>query len=665
MRHSKTSYLRLLPALTATLTLLAACASMGRPEGGPRDMTPPVYLRSNPAPGARNINANRIVVEFDENVSLDDAMNKVVVSPAQHTTPRISSLGKKVTVELRDTLIPDATYTIDFADAIRDLNESNVLDGFAIDFSTGPDIDSLRISGMVLEARTLEPAQGILVGVYSNLSDTAFTTLPLERITKTNQLGQFTIRGLKPIPYRIFALNDINRDYHWDRSEDVAFYHTTITPSAQTVEITDTLLAANGTDSLITRQTTKFLPDDILLTWFNQDYKAQYLKDHTRPDPRRLNLIFSAPADTLPQITLLNTHRAGEPIDKWALLDASTRLDTLTYWLRDTSLMTTDTLLLQTRYLRTDTLDQLTLTTDTLKFILKGHKNKKKPKKKKSDEETDTLPPAPDPLEFKIASPAAQELNQPLQFTTPTPLDTINTTAITLEIEIDSVWHKLPMPTPTRTIPTHLLEYQSPFSWEPGMKYRLTIDSAAITDIYGLVNKPITHEFTAKKREDYSTLTFTITGHTHTTHAMAELLTQSDDPVATTPVNPDGKAIFEYLNPGTYYCRLYIDADSSHTWTTGLLPDSLQPEETYYYPKKITLKKNWDVMQTWDINELPVDTQKPMEIRQNKPKRKKWDDDDKTGKKTNRYSDDDDDYDDPYFSNDPFLGGNSNRRGRM
>lgn len=109
----------------------------------------------------------------------------------------VTANGRKVTVEFRDTLLPNTTYTVDFADAIKDLNESNVLDGLALDFATGDSIDSLRISGMLFEARTLEPAQGMLVGVYSNLSDTAIRTLPFERITKTNQLGQFTIRNLK------------------------------------------------------------------------------------------------------------------------------------------------------------------------------------------------------------------------------------------------------------------------------------------------------------------------------------------------------------------------------------------------------------------------------------------------------------------------------------
>ncbi|MDE6188130.1 MAG: Ig-like domain-containing protein, partial [Duncaniella sp.] len=262
------SALRLLFIVVVT-AFLAACASMGRPEGGPRDMTPPVFVRSNPRPGQLNVSGNKIIVEFDENVALDDAMNKVVVSPAQRTTPVISANGRRVTVELRDTLKPDVTYTIDFADAIKDLNESNVLDGFALDFATGDSIDSLRISGMLFEARTLEPAQGMVVGVYSNLSDTAVKTLPLERITKTNQLGQFTLRGLKAGTYRIYAINDVNRDYHWDRSEDVAFYDVTVSPSSEPAQFADTLINLAGEDSVVMRDGTRFLPDDVLLTWFN------------------------------------------------------------------------------------------------------------------------------------------------------------------------------------------------------------------------------------------------------------------------------------------------------------------------------------------------------------------------------------------------------------
>ena len=207
----KLKLLRIIPAVAVAL-VMAACASIGRPEGGPRDERPPEFVRSNPMPGARNVDRRTINILFNENVSLDDAFNKVVVSPVQTDVARVSSNGRRVTVQLMDSLQPNTTYTIDFADAIKDLNEGNVLDGFALDFSTGEKIDSLRISGIVLAAENLEPAQGIIVGAYSSMSDTAIRTSAPDRIARTNQYGQFTIRNLAPGAYRVYAMNDVNRD---------------------------------------------------------------------------------------------------------------------------------------------------------------------------------------------------------------------------------------------------------------------------------------------------------------------------------------------------------------------------------------------------------------------------------------------------------------------
>lgn len=297
--------------VVAAALLLAACASIGRPEGGPRDMTPPVMVSSTPAPGSVNVSNGRIDIVFDENITLDDPMNKIVVSPPQKKQAQISSNGRRVRITLRDTLRDSTTYTVDLADAVRDLNEGNILDGLAIDFSTGPSIDTLMISGIVFEGRTLEPAQGMIVGVYSTpVADTALTTLPMDRITKTNALGRFTIRNLKPGSYRVFAINDLNHDFHWDRSEDIAFLDRDISPSTMAVEVTDTFTDAAGNDSLVTRPATRFLPDDILLTWFNENYKPLYLVKHERPDARHLTLEMSTHSDSLPQLTLLNTVRA-------------------------------------------------------------------------------------------------------------------------------------------------------------------------------------------------------------------------------------------------------------------------------------------------------------------------------------------------------------------
>ncbi len=635
--------------MIAAAMLVAACANMGRPEGGPRDELPPVYVRSNPAMGQLNVKGNKITVEFDENIALDDAMNKIVVSPAQRTTPAISSNAKRVTVELRDTLLPNTTYTIDFADAVKDLNEGNVLDGLALDFATGDTIDTLRISGMVFEAQTLEPAQGMLVGVYSNLEDSAIHTLPMDRITKTNQLGQFTIRNLKEGTYRIFALNDVNRDYHWDRSEDVAFYDVTISPTATPTTVTDTLVRENGQrDSLVTRDATRYLPDDVLLTWFNEGYSSQYLKDYKRPERNKITFQFGTKADTLPIIRLLNTHRAGDEISTWSMLDASPTLDTLTYWIADTSLVALDSITLEASYMRTDTNDCLSWTTDTLRFNIRSVKKKEeKKKKKKDDEEEDSIPKIPH-MDLRVSSGSSQELNRGLVITGGTPIVSFDTTAVKLEMQVDTLWYPIEPPRFHRLDSLKPMTYTDPYEWEEGTKYRLTVDSAAVHDIYGLDNEPLTHEFTTKKSDDYSTVSFTITG-LDGRPAIVEVLNTSDKPAGYAPVEGN-IATIAYLPPGTYYARLYIDANGDGKWTTGSLSDSIprQPEETYYYPKKLTLKKNWTIEQSWDINELPVDQQKPQEIKKNKPKRKKGDPEEP---RNGDEEEEDEFFDDPFMNN--------------
>lgn len=606
-----------LPAVIAVL-ILTACASIGRPEGGLRDEDPPVFVRSVPAPGAVNVDGNRLSIYFDENVQLEDAFNKVVISPVQLEAAQINANGRRVNIELRDTLKPDMTYTIDFGDAIKDLNEGNVLDGFAIDFSTGATLDSMRVSGIVLGASNLEPAQGVLVAAYSNLSDTAVRTLPPDRIARTNQLGQFTIRNLAPGTYKVYMFNDINRDWHWDRSEDVAYLDELIVPSTRPITVTDTLYSSTGEDSLTTRQGIQYLPNDILLNWFNEDYKAQYLKEYARPDRRRVTLELGAPTDTLPEVRIVDgprdTSLAGLTSDKWATTVASLNKDTITVWLTDTMVMNTDSLRLSVKYQKPDSLDRLVWTTDTLKFFYKP------PRRSKKEIEADTLPPAKDVLKVELKlNGGVQEVYNPLNISIDQPLLSLDTTAVHLELQVDTLWTPITgwKIEPDSLNPVHMKKIRQ--VWKPGEKYRFSVDSAAIVSLFGEHNKPISTEFTVRKLDEYSNLVFVMPGVDST--GVVELLNSSDEPMKVVPV-VNGRADFRYLAPNTYYARMYFDTNGDGKWTTGKL-DSIQPEEVAYYPKRLVLKSNWDVEQTWDIYEVPVDQQKPYAILKNKPKLKR------------------------------------------
>ena len=617
MKLEKTSYIVLTILIAA---LLYSCASIGRPTGGNKDIDPPVFTGSNPAPNSTNVKNQSIVLHFNEYIVLKDQSTKVVVSPAQKENPSIRANGKRINIELRDTLIPNTTYSIDFSAAIQDNNENNPLQGFSFAFATGDTIDTLQISGIVLNARDLEPQKEFFVGVHSCLDDSAFSKLPLERIARTNELGQFTIRNIKPGRYHIFALNDADRNYKFARSEDLAFLEEIIVPSVTEIETMDTVFTSQMvTDTIYKATHSLFLPNDILLSSFNEDYKSLYLVNNERTSDRRFNVLFSAPSDSLPTLEVLKPE-GFDNSKKWYILDNSQHNDTLNYWITDTMLIKSDSIRVNMRYLHTDTNDMRTFTNDTIYFNLKKMKKKgyKMVEKKKEEEGKDSLDSIPQIqlLKFAAASSGTIDVYAPFRFRSEEPIDSINPAMIHLKQKIDTIWEDRGIVELKRDSASSILNYKVEYDWEPGGTYGITIDSLAITGIYGLYNGTISQEFKVKELEEYSNLFFKVNV---TDSAFVELLDKSDKVVRTAPVE-NGMADLFNINPGEYYARIVLDANGNGKWDTGNYSQHLQPEEVYYFSKKLNLKQNWDIEETWDIYELPIDVQKPMAIKKNKPK---------------------------------------------
>lgn len=605
-------------ALCAAICLTAAaCANIGNPSGGARDEDPPIFVEANPPQGARNVDKTRMTITFNELVNVKDAFSKVVVSPPSRQTPRVASIGRRVTVTF-DSLAPNTTYTVDFADAIEDNNEANKLQGFAYTFSTGETIDSLRISGMVLDSRNLEPRQGILVGVHENLNDSAFVKNMLLRVAKTNDRGQFTIRGLKEGSYRVFALDDKDNDYRYaNPEEDLAFYELTVTPSSERVEATDTTFTALGEmDSVATRMRTRYLPNDILLRTFNSQIRPQYLSKYERIDTTKLFFKFNTRSDILPELKFINPE---EETLEGAILERRADNDSLVYWLPE-RLVHTDSIRIAASYLRTDSTGNLSLATDSLRFFY----NRPKPKKqKKSDKEKkisveDSIKNITLDVKF---SASAQDVNMPVTIEFATPLVKLDTTAFKLEAynPTDSVWR------PVRGIyRLQQVDSVSPrnfmveYPWEYETRYRLSADTLAAIGMYGKPTRPLTHEFTTKKEEDYCSLTFTISGMDTDIPAFVELLSGNDAVVRAEPVN-DNSVTFKYLTPGKYYARIIEDFNGNGEYDPGNYDLQLQPDLSYYYPKAINIKKNWDKEEVWDVFATAIDLMKPSAIKKNKP----------------------------------------------
>lgn len=615
MNNSKSLYYIFIIIAAA---VMYSCANIGNPSGGPIDKTPPIFMRSNPTPNAVNVKDRKIEIFFDEIVTLKDPSTKIIVSPAQTEMPRMSALGRKVTVELVDSLLPNTTYTIDFSNSIQDNNEGNAIDNFAFAFSTGSVIDSMRVSGYVLDSRTLEPMQSVVVGLQSNLADSAFHKEKLQRVALTNDRGQFTIRNVSPGSYHIFALKDLDRDYKFGNpTEDIAFLDSIIVPSIGSREAADTVYNdLNEIDTIMRATRPAYFPNDILLSMFNEDRKSQYLANNLRVDSTRISLTFATASDTLPSLSIVG--RNDVP-DQWYTLERSQTNDTLTYWIRPPHLVSADTLMVATTYLRTDTASNLSWGTDTLKFTFQ----RQKAKKKKKNEETDSL----EQIRFMELHPLAngtQEVYAPLLLQTGTPIERYSREAFHLQRKLQNDTTFYPAEIKSIALRDSTLSRRDlmlKVDWEPGAAYTLAVDSLAMTDIYGLQTKPLKVDFNVRKMEEYGNIVFNIPAVRDS--AIVELLDGTDKVVLHTPVK-NHRAELLNLQPGKYYARLFIDRNGNGKYDTGNYDMHLQPEETVYYPGAINLKKNWDVEQTWDIYATPIDKQKPEAIKKNKPERKKW-----------------------------------------
>lgn len=642
---SKKAYI--LPFLLLLALVFYACANIGTPDGGPYDETPPRIVRTSPTFGATGSKATKIVLEFDENIKLERAAEKVVVSPPQINQPEIEASGKKITVALQDSLKANTTYTIDFSDAIQDNNEGNPMGDYAFTFSTGEQVDTMQVSGHVLDASNLEPIKGILVGLYkvpgdSSLPDSIFRTKEFERVSRTDSRGHFIIKGIAPGSYCVFALQDQDQNFKYSqKSEMLAFSHRVITPSFKPDIRHDTIWHDSiHYDSIIPVKYTHFLPDDIVLTAFQAGGKDRALLKRERPQLEKFTLFFTGPDTVLPTFEGMNFD-ANDAF----IVEANPTCDTLTYWIRDSLVYNLDTLDMVIHFNATDTLGQLQPTTDTLAIVSKvsyektqkrkveaweeyaknyrkeykaEHKEELKGKKSKEIDDEIEVPPMPEAfLETKFSRQTMDPDNN-LDIRFNEPIDTLYESMFHFSEIIDSVSHERPFL--IKRIGDSPMAYRLFAEWQPESKYELKIDTGAVVNIYGKRMEGMKKTIHIKSLDTYSTLFVTL--QNADSSAVLQLLNSSDKIVKEVKA-VNNRADFYFINPGTYYLRLFYDHNGDGEWSTGNYDEQQQAEEVYYYPGALDLRAKWEVNQTWNPTARPLSEQKPAKITKQKPDKEK------------------------------------------
>lgn len=575
--------------------VISSCANRGQgPQGGPKDTIPPSVLKSYPANKAINITKPKIEIVFDENIVIQKVAEKVIISPPQRIAPNIQAYGKTLHVEFNDTLQPNTTYSINFGDAIADNNENNSLKNYVFAFATGSTIDTLEISGTIINAENLNPMQGITVGIYSDMSDSAFLKIPFQRITKSDENGLFTVPNIKEGKYKVRALKDDNRDNMLQPGEGIAFLDSIFSPSVEIVEKTDTILKDSATiDTVKVIKVARFYPNNILLKYFKDNSKRQRFVKYERKSENFFTLFFNAPSTELPILEPLNF----EWKDKYRINKNAT-LDTLTYWITDYNVFSKDTLSLKMTYLKTDSTNKLIYSTDTLNIAFRKKPNPSKGK--------DNMP---EYLNIRSNITGKFDIYNPILLSFDVPVQNFDSTKIHLNQMRDTV--SIPLLYNISRKDSIGLQYAISYKWQPETAYQLQIDSAAFYSIYNLNTNSLKSNFTVKSLDEYSGLKLMLEKFDPT--VVFQILNAKDEVVRTAPAMAKG-ILVSYLEPGDYYIRLFIDKNNNGKWDAGNYMQHLQPEDVYYYTKKLTLIKNWELEETIDYEKIPLLEQKPKEL---------------------------------------------------
>lgn len=541
---------------TILLIIIAGCANQVAPSGGPKDITPPTVLDYEPDSASVLFSANTITIKFDEYIVLNDVFNQIVISPPLNETPEYKLKGKTLTITLKDTLKPATTYTINFGQAIKDNTAGNVKENFTYVFSTGSFIDSLQVSGKVIDLLTAAPATKAYVVLYYEPTDTSFTTSKPYYFAKTDVTGNFLINNIKAGTYKLYAIEDQNFNYFYDLpNEKIAFQTSTI-----------------NIDSNITNQK---------LFLYSENKIKQNLLEAKSTRYGQTRLVFAKNASD----TKINYTGADTSAN---LFTRNISNDTILFW--------------HTNYLL-DT-HQLSISFDTT-LIEKIIETKEFPADSNFLKSYNTFSKNVITL-AKGGDPNARAEWVPeksIDFLFYNPIKTVNNTAIL--IFQDS------LPITDYTLQLDSLDARKMrinYNWKPEKNYTIIIPEKATQDIFGLYNNADTIKMAVKKIDAFASLSTKIkntSGNPIIFQFMKFDMTIIDEFYLDLSKfeNVDNTYMVKqlYLTPGVYKIRAILDADKNGKWTPGDLSQNRPPESVIFFPVDQNLRANWENEIEWQL----------------------------------------------------------------
>ena len=588
----------IIPAL-AVLTVLTAvmfqnsCANTTQaPSGGKKDTIPPVIVNINPLPGAVNVPTHKTTIRFyfDEYVTVKNPKN-IFLSPPMAKAPKYKLKGKSLLVYFDSDLDSNTTYTLDISDAIADNHEGNMYPGYSLVFSTGPQIDSMVVTGTVRDCNTLQPINGATVMLYKDLSDSAVLKSTPTAAVKTDKWGFFAIRNVANSPYRLYAMvDDMGNNKYDAESDKIAFFDTVITPTMVARDDLPELLKYDMEDTVHCRAR----KSQYELYMFRDEQSKQAVKNRERTGDRTAFVSFMAPDARIDSLWIRNI-----PQDRLIMEFNSTR-DSLLIWVNDRR-RPLDTLHLFVDYLKTDTTGALVPSTEHFRLPRPGGKYRRPA--------TSTLKHDDTLCKLKLAAePSTVERNGfSLTFDYPIIKEGFDKMTLT---SVNPRQQKKQVQFTVEHDSTNLRAYSIKIAekMQVGYEYILKLPHREFRDMNGFYNDSTECKVSLPKDDNLSLIQFNLQNVRY--RYIVDLLTEKMDRVLDTyTVTSDGPVIFPYLKAGKYCIRLTQDVNSNGRVDTGNLMAHRQPEKVKFYTLKdgnniITIKEGTEMEQNLDVAKL-------------------------------------------------------------